>query len=79
MFGKVNRLAVMLVQESESKILSIAKTNDSTGRVEAEKVKEVLDDWNVTEKIVALGFDTTSSNTGIHKGSCTLLQQLLMR
>ena len=69
----------MLVQESESKILSIAKTNDSTGRVEAEKVKEVLDDWNVTEKIVALGFDTTSSNTGIHKGSCTLLQQLLMR
>ena len=47
--------------------------------MEAEKVKEILDNWNVTEKIIALGFDTTSSNTGIHKGSCTILQQLLER
>ena len=45
----------------------------------AEKVKEILDNWNVTEKIIALGFDTTSSNTGIRKGSCTILQQLLER
>ena len=28
-FGKVNRLAVILVRESESKILSIAKTNEA--------------------------------------------------
>ena len=62
-----------------SKILGIAETKDSTGRVEAEKVKEILDNWNVTEKIIALGFDTTSSNTGIRKGSCTILQQLLER
>ena len=66
-------------KDSDSKILGIAETKDSTGRVEAEKVKEILDNWNVTEKIIALGFDTTSSNTGIHKGSCTILQQLLER
>ena len=47
--------------------------------MEAEKVKEILDNWNLTEKIIALGFDTTSSNTGIRKGSCTILQQLLER
>ena len=78
-FGKVNRLAVVLVQEEENKILAICKTSDSTGRTEAEKVQEILHDWNLTEKIVAVGFDTTSSNTGVHKGACTILQQLLNR
>ena len=78
-FGKVNRLAVVLVQEEENKILCITKTEDSTGKVEAEKVKEVLESWKITEKIIACGFDTTSSNTGVHKGSCTILQQLLQR
>ena len=67
-FGKVNRLAVVLIQEE-----------DSTGRTEADKVKEIIDDWNLTEKIIAVGFDTTSSNTGVHKGACTILQQLLNR
>ena len=67
-FGKVNRLAVVLVQEEENKILCITKTEDSTGKVEAEKVKEVLESWKITEKIIACGFDTTSSNTGVHKG-----------
>ena len=77
-FGKVNRLAVVLVQE-ENKILCITKTEDSTGKVEAEKVKEVLESWKITEKIIACGFDTTSSNTGVHKDSCTILQRLLQR
>ena len=78
-FGKVNRLAVVLVQEEENKILAICKTSSSTGRTEAEKVQEILHDWNLTEKIVAVGFDTTSSNTGVHRGACTILQQLLNR
>ena len=65
-FGKVNRLAVVLIQEEENKILAICKTSDSTGRTEADKVKEILDDWNLAEKIIAVGFDTTSSNTGVH-------------
>ena len=59
------------------KILCIAETEDSTGRTEAETVKKTLDSWNLAEKIIALGFDTTSSNTGINRGACTILQQLL--
>ena len=70
---------MVLVQEEENKILCITKTEDSTGKVEEEKVKEVLESWKITEKIIACGFDTTSSNTGVHKGSCTILQQLLQR
>ena len=78
-FNSLTILTYIIPQDSDSKILGIAETKDSTGRVEAEKIKDILDNWNVTEKIIALGFDTTSSNTGIRKGSCTILQQLLER
>ena len=33
--------------------------------------------WEVADKIIACGFDTTSSNTGVNNGSCTILQNLL--
>jgi len=78
-YDKVNRLAVVLVQENENKLLAISKTDGSTGKVEAETVKKVLDEWGIADNIIACGFDTTSSNTGIHKGACTILQQLLKK
>ena len=73
----MNRLAMVLVQEEENKILAITKTSNSTGKVEAEKVKEILDNWSVTDQIIACGFDTTAANTGLYKGACTILQQLI--
>ena len=78
-FDKVNRLAVVLVQEEENQILGMVQTEDSTGKVEADAVKNTLDSWEIAEKIIACGFDTTASNTGVHKGSCTILQDLLQR
>ena len=74
---KVNRLVIVVAQEHENQILGIIKTDNSTGKVEAEAVKAALDAWKIAEKIIACGFDTTNSNTGIHKGCCTLLQELL--
>lgn len=47
--------------------------------MEAEAVLAALDDWNVKEPIIAMGFDTTSTNTGVHNGACVILQQLLAR
>ena len=70
---------MVLVQEDCNKLLCVARVEESTGKVEAEKVKEVLDNWGVAEKVIACGFDTTSANTGIHKGNCVLLQNLLQR
>ena len=78
-FGKVNRLAVVLVQEDHNQLLCIAKTSDATGRTEAVAVKAALDKWDISTKVIAIGFDTTSSNTGVHRGACTILQQLLER
>ena len=37
---------------------------------------QALHDWNIPlNRVVSLCFDTTSSNTGIHRGACTLLEQ----
>ena len=42
-------------------------------------VLQALTDWAVKDNVVAMGFDTTGSNTGVHRGGCTILQQLLCR
>ena len=78
-FGKVNRLAVVAAQEKDNQLLCVTKTDDSTEKTEAEAVGKALEDWGLKESIIACGFDTTSSNTGIHKGSCVLLQDILQR
>ena len=60
-------------------MLCVAKTEDSTGKVEADAEKEAINNWGLSEGINASCFDTTSSNSGINSGSCVLLQQLLNR
>ena len=39
--------------------------------IEAAKVCE---DWKLIENIWAIVFDTTSTNTGVHNGACTILE-----
>ena len=67
------------MQEHSNQILAIAKTENGTGEVEARAVSAALDEWGLSGKVVASGFDTTSSNTGVHKGGCVILQELLGR
>ena len=69
---------MVAVQEEGNQLLCIAKTDDSTGKVEAATVKEALDNWGISDGIIASCFDTTSSNTGIYSGSTVLLQQQLL-
>ena len=79
LIGKVNRLAVTLFQESGTDLLSIAKTEDSTGEGEARAIHEILEQWEVTDNVIAMCFDMTSANTGINKGACKILQKKLKR
>ena len=68
----MNRLAVVAVQEEENQLLCVTKTEDSTGKVEADAEKQAINNWGLSEGII-----TTSSNSEINSGSCVLLQQLL--
>ena len=59
----------------EGKILSASKLVDedgnptSTGEAQALAVLVQLKEWGVDKNIVALVFDTTSSNSGVHRGA----------
>ena len=55
-FGSVNRLAIVAVQEDCNQILTIAKTENGTGEVEARAVAGALEEWELTNKVIASGF-----------------------
>ena len=38
-----------------------------------------LQDWHIEDRVCAMSFDTTSTNTGKFAGACTLLEQKLER
>ena len=41
--------------------------------------KKCSDEWEISDQIVGMSFDTTSSNTGVRLGACTLLEAELNR
>ena len=51
-FGKVNRLAVVIVQEAENQLLCITKTEDATGKTEAVAVGKVLEAWGIKKGLL---------------------------
>ena len=40
-----------------------------------EATLELLEIWKLTGRVIGLVFDTTSSNTGVHRGAAILLEQ----
>lgn len=75
----LNRLAIILSGNGESKVLGIPKLISGEGKDECAAVFHALQEWNVSKNIRGMCFDTTSSNTGTIKGACALLQQKLGR
>jgi hypothetical protein len=57
----------------------VPKLAAGTGASQAESTYAHLKDWNMTQKFVAMNFDTTASNTGEHNGACVLLEEKICR
>lgn len=76
---KCNRLAIILSACGETKTLGVPKLTRQTGAIEAEAVYSALQDWNVQENVMAMCFETTSSNTSSSIGACAVLEQKLGR
>lgn len=76
---KVERIAVTVSYDGTSKFLGAPKTNSSSGKDTADAVYNLMVQWNIADRVEAMGFDTTSSNTGVHIGACTILQQYFRR
>ena len=71
-------MAVLASHGNQSKLLGTTSFDRGTG-LQAEAIKEILDDWEITEKCVAMCCDTTASNTGKFSGACILLKAQLDR
>lgn len=77
---KVDRIAVLVSYNGSSKFLGAPKITDSaTGLRIANVVYKLLVDWDIANKVTAVSFDTTSTNTGTNTGACVVLQRLLKR
>lgn len=61
---KVDRLAILITGCATEQLLAVPELDSSSGQRQAEAVIDTLREWNVTDRVKALCFDTTSSNTG---------------
>ena len=65
----VDRLPVLLTGNGQSQLLAVPKLPLGTREAQAKAIFSILKDWNLKEKVQGMYFDTTSSNTGRHKGA----------
>lgn len=58
------------------KLLAVPKAEGGTGEPQVVAYLVTLDDWSLCPHIQGLVFNMTSSNTGLHSGACTLIEEL---
>ena len=75
----VDQLPIIVTGNGVSQLLKVAKLPNGTGAQQAKAVVETLDEWGLKEKVVAMSFDTTASNTGRNQGACVLIEQELQK
>lgn len=75
----VDRIAILVSYNGTTKFLGAPKVASSTGLNIATTVHNVLVQWNITDSIKSICFDTTSHNTGVDNGACVLLERMLGR
>lgn len=76
---KVDRLALVVTGESCEKLLGIPKLENGTGQKMVEAIQDFTRKWKMDNLVEIICFDTTSSNTGIHRGAAFLLEHALGR
>jgi hypothetical protein len=73
----VDRLAILVSGDGVVKLLGVPQLANGTGIAQADAVFNTLTDWNLADRVQAMSFDTTASNTGRKGGACVLLEQKL--
>lgn len=75
----MDRLPVLVSSNGVTQLLGVPKFSSGTGENQAMAVLQLLQEWNLVDRITAMGFDTTSTNTGVFRGACVLLEEKLGR
>ncbi|KAG0711005.1 hypothetical protein GWK47_021650 [Chionoecetes opilio] len=76
--GVVDRLPILVSGEGVEKILAVPIT-DGKAEPTANTIHSVISEWAISDRIRALCFDTTATNTGSKGGVCVRLQHSLGR
>jgi len=77
--GKVDRLPIIVSGHGVERLLNVPKLPNGTGEAMANAVVQALNDWNLTDKVGAMSFDTTASNSGAAKGAAVLIEQKMAK
>ena len=72
-------LAILVMSEDTEKLLGVPKISKGTGAAMAEATLASLVEWGIKEHVIGMCFETTSSNSEIHTGACTLIEMLLQK
>src|SRR6218665_3854634 len=75
----VDRVAILVTSGYLQQLLAVPKIGCGTGQQQCDACLCALDDWQLRSKVRGLVFDTTSSNTGLNLGACTLIEKALKR
>lgn len=75
----MDRLPVMVSSNGVTQLLRVPKSPSGNGESQASAVLHLLQEWSLEDRITAMGFDTTASNTGIFRGACVKLEEMLGR
>jgi hypothetical protein len=71
----VDRVAILVSGHGIERLLAVAKIQSGTGEAQASACLHAMDDWQLKKVVRGLVFDTTSSNTGLYSGACTLIEE----
>ncbi|XP_058830268.1 uncharacterized protein LOC131689300 [Topomyia yanbarensis] len=75
----VDRLPVMVSTKEIIQLLGVPKFVSGTRENQANAAFQQLQEWGLAERVCAMGFDTTATNTGMNKGACIRLERMLGR
>lgn len=76
---KVERIAILVSYNGTAKFLGAPKIASSSGENIAAAVYSLLIKWDIFDRVAAMSFDTTASNTGEKSGACLYLQERMGR
>lgn len=74
--NKVDRIAVLVSGGGTTKFLGAPIIQSSSGENCAVVVHRLLSDFDILDRVKAMSFDTTSSNTGNKNGACLHMKDL---
>lgn len=66
----VHRLAINVTGFKIDQLLGVACNENGCGETEADAVYEEIESWKIKDKVVAMCFDTTASNSGFSFSFC---------